>query len=248
MGRSLDELIAVGYLSAWDIRPMITKDGYKLVLQPGQELLHVLAISQRKQLCEQQASEELNESQHDANSALLERGVSPAKAALLVKKFNPSSILDQIEYAEFLMSKDRRRKFENPAGFIIYTVENNVPVPTEFATTRKTRQQQQRALFDANQQIQTLELQRQYEDWVSERVDKEMKERFAATALKAKIKETIKKHSSLDERFAQMLPIHQEPIALQFLKRDISEQILLPSFEEWKKSTDQLGLFSSSSE
>lgn len=35
IGHSLDELGTIGYLRKWDIKPMVSKDGYKLVLEPG---------------------------------------------------------------------------------------------------------------------------------------------------------------------------------------------------------------------
>lgn len=47
MGRSLDELVSIGYLSEWEVRSMTTKEGYKLVLSPGDSFLHVLALSYR---------------------------------------------------------------------------------------------------------------------------------------------------------------------------------------------------------
>src|SRR4051794_11855654 len=50
MGKSLDELTSIGYLSKWDVKPMMTKSGYKLLLSPGEEVLRVLAITQKKQL------------------------------------------------------------------------------------------------------------------------------------------------------------------------------------------------------
>ncbi len=90
MGRSLNELIEVGYLSKWDIKPMSTKEGYKLVLLPGEELLHVLAVSQRKQLMDQRkANVTIDTTQQAAVNALLERGVSPVKAASLSRQHDP---------------------------------------------------------------------------------------------------------------------------------------------------------------
>ena len=144
MGRSLDELKGVGYLSKWDIKPMSTKEGYKLVLLPGDELLYVLSISQRKQIAEQCETEiELNESQQSAITALLNRGVSPAKANSLTRHHDPALIIDQIEYAGFLIESDRRGKFDNPAGFIIYTIENQIPIPTNFVTSRRRREREE---------------------------------------------------------------------------------------------------------
>ena len=45
MGKALDELVTVRYLSRWDVQPMSSKDGYKIVLWPGEDLLRSLALS-----------------------------------------------------------------------------------------------------------------------------------------------------------------------------------------------------------
>ena len=253
MGRSLDELISVGYLSQWDIRSMVTKDGYKLVLMPGDELLHVLAISQRKQLTagetadeRESALEQFTEVQQSAIKALLQRGVTPAKATALVRAYDAALILDQIEYAEFVMCEDRRQRFENPAGFIIYTVENNVSVPTGFVTSRKRREQENRAAADLEEQTRRFQLQEQYDLWVSQQVDQQLAQRFPGPSLETKIKQVIKERVRSDERFSGMLAKHQHPIALQLLKREIVEELALPCFEEWQHTKHQLAMFAAS--
>ena len=50
MGLSLDDLVKIGYLKKWDIRPMSTKKGFKLVLSPGRAILDVIDSTQRRQI------------------------------------------------------------------------------------------------------------------------------------------------------------------------------------------------------
>jgi hypothetical protein len=244
MGLSLDELIQVGYLSAWDIRPMVTKDGYKLILLPGDELLHVLAISQKKELDGHNAGPTVAKVSQDALNALIERGISPVKANVLAQNHDSQTILDQIEYAEFLMAEDRRRRFDNPAGFIIYTIENSVPVPSRFVTARKRKQQEHEAVAQVEQRSQHLDLEQLYSEWVDSRLDAELQQRFPGEKLEAAVKQIIKRQIVCDDRFGAMVPKQQRNIAIQFLKRDLREELPLPSIEEWRRSTDQLGLFS----
>src|SRR4051794_11498184 len=159
MGKSLDELASIGYLSKWDIRPMLTKSGYKLTLEPGDEVLRVLALSQRKQLTDATETVEYFSSvQEDALKALSDRGISPLKAASLVRNYNGELVIDQIEYAEFLIARDKRNKIQNPAGFIIYTIENEVPVPTDFVTSRHRREQEKRAAAENEAKLQQFRL------------------------------------------------------------------------------------------
>ena len=42
MGLALNELVAIKYISRWDVQKMLSKQGYKVVLVPGDELLRVL--------------------------------------------------------------------------------------------------------------------------------------------------------------------------------------------------------------
>src|ERR1700712_4777033 len=42
MGLALDELVKIKYISRWDVQPMLSKKGYKIVLTAGSELLHIL--------------------------------------------------------------------------------------------------------------------------------------------------------------------------------------------------------------
>jgi len=244
MGRSLDELMNVGYLSKWDIKPMATKKGYKLILLPGDELVHVLAISQRKQIAEQNELEPVfNELQQVSISALLERGVSPAKARSLVIQYDPETIVDQIEYTESLILRDSRRNFDNPAGFIIYMIENQVPVPASFISSRRLREQELIAQKQLARDSQILDLQLKYEEWIESQVEQQISNRHVGSGLKKKIKEVITKRVAIDEHFSRMAPQHQESLAMQFLRKDTRDELALPSFGQWCEQKQQLKLF-----
>jgi hypothetical protein len=244
MGRSLDELISVGYLSKWDIVPMSTKDGYKLVLLPGEALLHVLAIAKRKQIGNgADIPVEVSEINKVVIQALVERGVSQAKASSLAMQHNPEFILDQIEYTEFLISRDRREKIENPAGLLIYTIENEMPIPTNFVTSRRARQEQERIEKTAEHDRSTMTLKLKYEDWLETRVEEELASRYPGATLARKIKEVIAQRVRGDDRFQKMTAQHQEALALQFIRKDTRTELLVPPFEEWRNQRDQFNLF-----
>ena len=245
MGRSLDELADVGYLSSWDIRRMLTKEGFKLVLQAGSELLHVLAISQRKSLPEAMAAAEnvFDDQQNAAIQALLERGVSEAKAQSLVRQQDPANVIDQIEYAEHMMAKDRKGKFENPAGFIIYMIENRVPVPANFPTSRRIRHQKEADSAESEKELHRIRLEESYKQFVRDEVEAELHRRFPGDALAKQIKDVIGQRAKRDPRFSQMHPGQQRPVAEQFLRRELQETMSLPAFEEWSESSTQMDLF-----
>ena len=155
-GRPLDELAATGYLSSQNIRRIGTKEGCKLVLQPGAELPRASAISQRKSLPDVVAAVE----------NLFERGVSEARAQSLARRQYPVNVIGRIEYAERMMGRDRKGKFENPDGFIIHMIENRVPAPANFPTSRRFpgRRQPVAGQFPRRELQQTMRLPG-FEEW-----------------------------------------------------------------------------------
>jgi hypothetical protein len=73
---------------------------------------------------------------------LVQRGITERKARQLALDIpDEQPVFDQIEYAEYLIQQDHRgrAKISNPAGFIIWAIENNLSVPAEFETSRKRR-------------------------------------------------------------------------------------------------------------
>jgi hypothetical protein len=250
MGRSLDELIQIEYLSTWDIVPMSTKPGYKLVLSPGDELLRVLAISQRKELEDGEtsalmelATPELDAAQRAAVAALVERGVSASKAELLARRHDAESIPDQIEYSESLMANGGRKKFENPAGFIIYMVENGVEVPASFVTSRRRREKEKTAQQQLEREVQLHGMRIQYEDWANAQIDAEIERRYSGPTLKNKIKEVVSHRMRHHAQFGRMTAEQKDAIAVQFLRRDLKDELALPSFEQWCHERTQFALF-----
>jgi len=244
MGRSLDELISIGYLSTWDIRRMLTKEGFKLVLMPGSELLHVLAISQRKSLNAVDAPPAAaNENQMLVVQALMDRGISESKAQALARREDPDTVLDQIEYAEHLMTRNRRGKFENPAGFIIYTIESRLPVPGNFVSSRKIRRHREIEAEQAENSLHRIRLEEMYEEFVRSRVDEEVQSRFPDEEWARRLKVVIAERVRTDERFAHLSHRQQIPVAEQFLRQEIRESLVLPGLEEWCETQQQLTLF-----
>jgi Replication initiator protein A len=246
MGRSLDELASVGYLSQWDVRPMATKLGYKLVLQAGEDVLRVLALSQRKQIASQISQEpeeqELTNSQEEGLKALLDRGISAAKAIGLVRKHRPERLLKQVEFAEFLMARDKRKKFENPAGFIIYVIENDLPVPTEFVTTRPEHDRT-KSTIRAGDRNSFAVLRDRYDTFVQEEIDRALQQQFPGSNLEKKVQETVKQRRRSDEIFRSMRPAQQIALAQQLVRHEMEDTLTLPSFEEWSAAHPQLDLF-----
>ena len=245
MGRSLDELASIGYLSEWDLKPMTTKEGYKLVLLPGEHLARVLALSLRKQV---EDGAGLGSAEPDRTillQALQERGVALTKAQELVAKFPADLLTEQIEYADYVLANDRRRKLDNPAGFLIYAIEAQLPIPASFSTSRADREAQKQLLADPARGSVAIEAELEYQKFIDAEVEAELQKRYPGLEIDAQLTQIVKKLRS-DDRFQNVSPDQRKTTAAQLLRNELKATLPLPSFEAWWNSRTQLGLFPSS--
>jgi len=245
MGRSLDELKQVGYLSNWEIRPMVTKEGLKLILFAGQELLHVLAISQGRALASAGTASlpVADANRPRAIAVLVERGVSAAKAEELLRHEDGDTVLEQIEYGDHLMQRDKRSKFDNPAGFLIYLIENRVPVPPGFESTRRKERRREMEAEESEKLTHRIRLEESYEEFVRREVEDELGRRFPEKTLAKHIDKIVAGRVRTDERFSHMQPVFQRQIAEQLLRQELRETMTLPTLAEWCESAGQGKLF-----
>ncbi|MHB1743746.1 MAG: replication initiator protein A [Acidobacteriaceae bacterium] len=244
IGLSLDELVRIKYLSKWDIQPMTSKQGYKIVLSPGQELLRVLAASQRRQLADKKPDHgEVTNIQQTAINHLIEHGVLPAKAQDLVQTYDTETIIDQIEYADFQLTNDRRGKIANPAGFIIYSIENGLPIPSQFITSRRRREQEERSKKEKERESQKNALESRYIEWRDQQLQLEVENRYPKKELDERVKEIASQRSRTDPLFSKVPQPQKLMLALHLLRKEVNEDLALPTLEEWIEGQRQISLF-----
>jgi len=148
MGLALNELVSITYLSKWDVQKMSSKAGYKIVMMPGDELLAILnntRSERREQLgavpgrtLGKHEAPSLKPEDQGAVDLLKAQGVLPAKVAKLVIMYGAEVVSETVEYLAAQVAPGRRR-IDNPAGLIIYSLENALPVPVSFMSSRKRR-------------------------------------------------------------------------------------------------------------
>jgi len=248
MGRSLNELRDVGYLSEWDLKPMTTRDGYKLVLFPGEQLARVLALSLRKQVDAALPPSGASDGEcqepvlSNVSDKLQARGITRTKAVELAEKFSAEAILDQIEYAEHVLAHDRRGKLDNPAGFIIYAIEQQLPIPPTFVTSRQMNESLADTAKDVTEAAKLEHAHSQYHDFLERKVDLEIETQYPGIKLQQQLDRIIKSLRA-DARFKNMLPDHRAAYAEQLLRNELRSTLPLPSFDLWSESAEQFGLF-----
>ena len=84
----------------------------------------------------------------------------------------------------------------------------------------------------------------EYQEWREQLVEAELKARYPSSALANKINEVAAQRRRTDDVFARVTPDQREKLALQLLRKELREELQLPSLEEWIQSKSQIELFS----
>lgn len=248
MGLALNELVNIKYLDKWDVQPMSSKDGYKIVLSPGPALMRVLRESYPEQRELPAAKPEVSKptsAEDEAIQLLKKHGILPAKCLALVERFGVDLVCDTVEYLESQMSSSKRNGVENPAGLIIYSLEKDLPVPAGFISSRRREVIRQATERDRAKEEARLALETAYTRWVERKRQEALAERYSEEELESTLSEVIKKNSKGDSFFRRVPPAQHRNLALQLIMREIRDSLTLPSFEEWQSQNLQIDLFHS---
>lgn len=255
IGLALTDLVNIGYLKSWDVKPMTTKDGYKLIFIPGRAIKEMLELTQRKQLAfaAEQIGEPLSSKQQEAKDAMLEMGLSDLKATELARKYEPMALLDRVDYVTFQIGSDPRGKIKNPAGYFISFVEGQQKIPSNFQTRRqkqaleKQRRESEAARKAENANaLENMQRQEEYRTWCISQADDFMARELSGERLDKKLME-LSSRLRKDKATAQFLdglkPDARRNELMKCLQREIVSELPLPSLQEWKTTNVQAGLF-----
>jgi len=245
MGLALDELVKIMYVQKWDVQPMTSKKGYKIVLWPGSDLMRSLRTSRR----ELPAPSAPNGKQPDADlddpalALLKKHGIVPAKARQLFDRYGADTVMDTVEYLEFQISTGKRGKVENPAGLIIYSLENEFPVPVGFISSRRRAAMRETAERLQAKEAENNRLHEVYERWVESERDKAFATRYPDAELEARLGEVIAAQRKSNPLFKRVSVDQHRPMALQIIRKEVNVSFTVPSFEDWVSGTRQIDLF-----
>ncbi len=255
MGLSLTDLVNIGYLKSWDIRPMSSKSGYKLVLTPGRALKEVLVLTQRRQLAfaAGHVEQTLTEAREAARCSLIEHGVSDAKATELAKKLDPLMLLDRVDYVASQIQNDRRKSIKNPAGYLISFVEGEQTIPSSYATkrerelTERRRSEEEAERSDAaSRSLVQMQLLEEYEKWLDSEADSVIQKRFVPEALEKRLQAVssrLRSNKAVASMLDRMRPEVRAAEVLRTLRKEIGKELAFPSFEDWRAANPQGDLF-----
>ena len=167
---------------------------------------------------------------------LARRGVAERKARELLANLKPGQeVLDQLEYVDSLVAKDRQGRIANPPGLYVMYVRDNVAPPADFPTSRK------RALFEQARERKQADQARRAQLMIDY-------EAFCAAETARYVAETLP-----PDEYRQFLDTHRrqnrnllnhlsdaelEEVTLGTIRSEIRQRgrVTLPTFEEFSRS------------
>ncbi len=215
----------------------------------------VLALTQRRQLAFATTPPDapLSEPCELANPALIEQGVSPAKATELVRKHEPHGMIDCIEYVACQVEADKA-KIKNPAGFLLNLIEAEQQIPASFRTkrqrqienARRAELEQQRSAENARYLVE-MKAREEYRSWCDSQAEEFISTQFKGDLLFKRLRE-LSSQLRKYQRYATMLDgmctdQHRQEL-IRALKQEIVKELDVPSFEEWTEQNPRTSLFS----
>jgi Replication initiator protein A len=94
------------------------------------------------------------------------RGITEKKARELVANLKPGQeVMDQLDYVDSLVAKDKKGRMENPPGLYVLYIRDNVPPPANFLTSHKRKLQQQAVQSRQADKSRAAEIKVEYETY-----------------------------------------------------------------------------------
>lgn len=238
LGPSLDELKQKQFLSGWELVKTTDETDYKLCLWAGTAF--VSAADLRGSAAALPSL--LNERQNGILRALTERGVREDKARqLLFSLSDDQPAMDQIEWGDSEIARKVKttEPVINPAGFYIYLLRSNYPVPPDFETSRKRqlrqeaeqRQREARAQ-EAQRELDLYQQRERYEAFLVRETDLHIKTRMQPQVVERRLRDHMR-------RIQHEAPQYKWPdatlkdFAWRRLREEIAAELELPAFEQF---------------
>jgi hypothetical protein len=182
-----------------------------------------------------QARMDLSEAETTLLHAMISRGITEKKALeLLADAKTGQDIGAQIEYFDHLQRSDVRCKIASPTGFLVSLIRDNTLVPPNY---RLGRQQGQKPLVSATEEIERARLLGEYEAYQQRQVEKFIK-RMPKEEREALFQQLRQANQKI---FANMTATQLEETTNRTLVLDLKESGKVPmlTFDKWKKQTSK---------
>lgn len=242
IGPSLDELTRQNFLNNWEIGETADGSDYKLRLWAGSAF--VSSTDLRKTT---QPKQRLQPNGNEVVKALVDRGIREDKARNLILNLpEDQQVMDQIEWAdaEIARKKNTSAFIHNMAGFVVYVLQANHPVPATFMTSRRRRlletaqeQVEKEQALEAQRELDQYEWKERYEEFLAQNTDAYITTNMPADLLKRRLGAMRKKVMETNS-LAKGWPTQViEEYALRLLREEVAMDLDLPLLDDFRNQS-----------
>ena len=180
-------------------------------------------------------------------AALAARGVREDCARqILLNLSDERAAKDQIEWGDSEIARKQRSRdpISNPAGFYVYLLRSNYPVPPDFESSRKRQLREDARQRDmdararqAREELDSFERHERYEAWVIEETERYLKTRVPTEMQARRLREQMRRIQQEASQYSWPETALRE-FARRKLREEVAAEMELPSFEEFQQRED----------
>jgi hypothetical protein len=256
LGKACDELIKHSYFTKWELQPMSSKGGYKIVMWPGKAMTSSLAAGKPMLTIEGGTNkiqkvepvkttsllDGLNSDKMRALEAMLDYGVAPDAAEEIAEKHEPQAIMDMLLYTQSRVAQDTAGALRNPPGLFLTDMRVGTRIPDKFLSAQKEKARQLLLQQEAVEDSAKYQRLNEYGLWKLAEAEAEVDRRYTPAELSAKIADVLAEKGT-DPMYLRVGKKARESMALQVIRQDIRDKTVWPSFEEWEMNQMEARLF-----
>jgi cell division septum initiation protein DivIVA len=182
----------------------------------------------------QSAISEEAEVDNENLEALKQRGIAEARARTLLSSLpKEQPILDQLEWADFLLREAAVGKFRNPAGLYFSILRDNIPLPPGFESSRRRQLRLEAEQTRQQEQLERQRVQWEYEAAYDEYKQKEAERRFLSLSEDDRQERVLRKKKEFRRVFQQLPAETLEDIAVRTVRTELLSEDSVLSFAEF---------------
>jgi hypothetical protein len=149
-------------------------------------------------------------------------------------------VAEVADYLDSQLQQPGGRKIANPAGLLIHSLENELPIPTWFTASR---QREAGRHEDSELAARRYQAEFEYSEWLNAQRDAVLAERFTSLELEVRLDEIAAEQSQAEPTLKRWSREAKRVYARDHLWRELRASLNIPTFEEWLLGAAQTSLF-----
>jgi hypothetical protein len=167
------------------------------------------------------------------------RGIAEKRARELLSHVKPGQeVMDQLEYVDSLVARDRHRKLDNPPGLYVHYVRDNIAPPADFLSSRKARLQEQARQAEHAERARQAQQEIEYDEYQAAEI-----QRYISEAMpQEEYLRIFAQHQQENRRLFKQIPAAQlDELTARSIADELKQSGRVPllSFEEFCRKRSQ---------